>query len=311
MTSSSRRQKVLIVDDERLNRQILTDLLADQRDVVLAKNGPQALRKAQEHCPDLILLDVMMPDMDGFEVLRRLKSNNKTKDIAVIIVSALDSPGDEAKGLILGALDYITKPFHPVTVNARVRNILNLENRRKMLEQMANLDGLTGISNRRKFDETLDKAWRHGMRHQLTLAMALIDVDHFKPFNDQYGHALGDEALCRVAHAISGCLNRPFDLCARYGGEEFVLLLPDTDVDGACRVAEKVRAAVQALAIPHAGSSIAEVVTVSIGCATCIPMEDSEPLSLIKAADEMLYLAKNQGRNQIMWQQANQEGSNA
>jgi len=300
MTDTVDAPKVLVVDDEKFNRQVLTGLLSDQADVILAKDGIQALQKAKAHRPDLILLDVMMPELDGFGVLWRLKNMEETKDIAVIIVSALDATEDEARGLTLGAMDYIAKPFHPTIVKARVRNILNLVNQRKMLERLAAVDGLTEISNRRKFDEMLDRAWRHCQRQGGSLGLAMIDVDYFKPFNDHYGHSLGDEVLCRVARTLTSALHRPYDFCARYGGEEFVMLLPDTDEEGVVTAAENVRAAVEALAIPHAYSSVADVVTVSVGCSVIIPTLDSASPGLVNAADEMLYLAKQKGRNRVV-----------
>ncbi len=299
MIGPANRQRVLVVDDEHFNRKVLIDLLKGDRDVMVAKNGAQALEKAREHLPDLILLDVVMPGMDGYDVLRQLKEDDRTREIAVIIVSALDSTMDEAKGLSMGALDYVTKPFHPAIVRARVRNILNVVSRRKMLEHMAHLDGLTEINNRRKFDETLAAEWRNGLRRGTPLGLALIDVDCFKLYNDTYGHALGDEVLCKVAETLLSCLRRPDDFAARYGGEEFAILLPDTDADGAWDVAESVRAAIEALGIDHENSLAKNIVTASIGSAVVMPTADGDPLDLIKAADAMLYCAKETGRNRV------------
>lgn len=295
------KQRIMVVDDERLNRKLLSELLEEHYDIIVAKNGPQALQRV-EASPDidLILLDVMMPDMNGHEVLRRLKSNDATKEIPVIFITALNSTGDEEDGLALGAADYITKPFHPSIVKLRVGNHLRFVHQRKLLETLAGKDGLTEIDNRRRFDEVLEKEWRRSGRNGLPLSLAMIDVDYFKPFNDHYGHAHGDHALRSVASVLTWQLHRPADMAARYGGEEFILLFPDTDAEGAMVLAEKARSAMEALAIPHAQSAAAPHVTISIGGATMVGSEGS-PRTLVEAADCTLYQAKAQGRNRVLW----------
>ncbi len=299
-----RKQRILLVDDERLNRKILTELLDDHHDVIVAKSGAQALQRiAADTEIDLVLLDVMMPEMDGHEVLRRLKSNEATKEIPVIFITALSSTGDEEVGLNLGAADYITKPFHPAIVRLRVENHLRFVRQRKLLETLAGKDGLTEINNRRSFDEILLKEWRRSERNGLPLSLAMVDVDFFKPFNDHYGHALGDQVLKSVAKALSWGLHRPADTAARYGGEEFVLLFPDTDSEGGRNLAEKVRLAIENLAIPHEYSPTAVHVTVSIGGATMIG-SDRSPKNLLETADTMLYEAKANGRNRVLWRTA-------
>ena len=224
---------LLIVDDEKQNRLLLTELFGTTYKIIQAKNGVQALEKARQHRPDLILLDVLMPEMDGMGVLRELKRDDATRLIPVIFITALDSATDEENGLNLGAVDYISKPFHPPIVRVRVRNQLQLVHQRRLLEQLASLDGLTGIPNRRQFDATLLKEWHRCQRNQQPLSLIVADVDFFKKYNDALGHAAGDRVLQEVAATLRQAARRPGDLVARYGGEEFVLLLPETDATSA------------------------------------------------------------------------------
>ncbi len=299
--SFDERQKVLIVDDERVNRTILADLLKGEHQVLLAKNGAQTLeRVAQDRSIDLILLDVMMPDMDGYEVLRHLKADDKTKDIPVMFITALNSSGDEESGLRLGACDYIGKPFSPAIVQARVANLLRFVRQRKMLEVLAGRDGLTEIANRRLLDETLHREWSRTQRLGQPLSLAFIDIDCFKQYNDRYGHAGGDAVLRQVARHLTWSLGRPTDFVARYGGEEFLLILPDTDAAGGRDLSEKVRAGIEGMKIPHDSSGPAAYVTISIGGVTSRGSADAAA-SIVEAADAMLYEAKRQGRNRVLW----------
>lgn len=296
------RQKILVVDDERVNRKLLSELLEEHHDVIIAKNGEQALERVSADAGiDLILLDVVMPGMSGHEVLRRLKHDDATKDIPVIFITALNSSDDEEIGLDLGAADYIAKPFHPGIVRLRVENHLRFVRHRKMLESHACLDCLTEIDNRRRFEEVLEREWKRGGRETGPLSLAIIDVDYFKQYNDHYGHARGDQALKAVAHALSANPRRATDFVARYGGEEFVMLFPGTDAAGAREVAETVRRSIAALAIPHAHSAVAPHLTVSVGGATRCDGHSSMQ-ALVEAADEMLYRAKAEGRNRVRWQ---------
>ncbi|MCP5162143.1 MAG: diguanylate cyclase [Hahellaceae bacterium] len=295
------RQTVLVADDEQLNRKVLTDILKADYRVILAKNGAQAIEKAAVHQPDLILLDIIMPDHDGYDVLYKLKARSSTQSIPVIFISALDTEAHEEKGLLLGASDYISKPFRPTLVKARVDNHMQMVRQRKLLEELANLDGLTNIANRRCFENCLAKEWGRAKRNRTPLSLAMIDVDHFKQYNDNYGHGGGDMVLRTVAKALKHALKRPSDKVARYGGEEFVILLPDTDEKGAFELMKALRQAIQALEVAHAFSPTSPVLTISIGGATLTPGEHVEPIALVNRADEALYCAKEAGRNQVIW----------
>ncbi|ADH85345.1 diguanylate cyclase [Desulfurivibrio alkaliphilus] len=304
MNNDEPKTTILVVDDQPANIQALGALLKDEYRVRVATSGEKALAMLQDgnqELPDLILLDIKMPGIDGYEVCRRLKENPATSGIAIIFVTALDAASEEEHGLNLGAVDYITKPFNPAIVRARVHTHMNLKRKTDLLEKFALLDGLTGIPNRRHFDELFDKEMRRCLRNGLPLSVIMTDIDHFKGFNDNYGHGAGDKCLQKVAGALSGSLVRPGDSICRYGGEEFVALLPGTDAAGAREVAERLRVAVEALAITHEHSSAAPVVTVSLGAATLDPRRDSETdrQPLLSRADQALYAAKEAGRNRV------------
>jgi diguanylate cyclase (GGDEF)-like protein len=295
-------QKVLVADDDTINRQVLAELLKPEYTVVLAKNGAQTLERAARHAPDLILLDVMMPDMDGYEVLRRLRAESPSGHPAVIFISGLDRPEDEATGLNMGAADYISKPFNATVVMARVALHLQMVRQRRMLEHLAHVDGLTELANRRRFDEVYETEWQRARGSGRPLSLALLDIDSFKQYNDHYGHPAGDRALRAVARATAAAMRRPGDLTARYGGEELVLLMPDTDAAQARLVVDGIRQAIAALAIPHAASSVAPVLTVSVGGATHDGRHHAETAAdMFESADAHLYRAKKGGRNVVVW----------
>ncbi|WP_288380534.1 diguanylate cyclase domain-containing protein [uncultured Massilia sp.] len=294
-------QKVLVADDDAVNRDVLGQLLKPEYTVLLAKNGAQTLERAARHQPDLILLDVLMPDMDGYEVLRRLRADPATENIAVIFISGLDRPEDEATGLKMGAADYITKPFNQTVVMARVALHLQVVRQRRMLERLANVDGLTELANRRRFDEVYEMEYQRARRSGRPLSLAMLDIDAFKQYNDRYGHPAGDRALRSVARAAAKAMRRPGDLAARYGGEEIVLLLPETDAVDAGEVVAQLRASVAALGIAHEASHVAPVLTVSAGGATLDPGKPESPAALFEAADAALYRAKQAGRNRTSW----------
>ena len=292
---------LLIVDDDKHNRLLLTELFEGEYKIIQAKNGLQALERARAHAPDLILLDVLMPEMDGMAVIRALKRDDATRHIPVIFITALDSAADEELGLDLGAVDYIAKPFHPPIARVRVRNHLQIVHQRRLLEQIAALDGLTGIPNRRRFDEALAQEWSRCQRSGLPLSLIVADVDQFKQYNDTLGHAAGDRVLQGVAAALRQAARRPGDLAARYGGEEFVLLLPETDAPQAQQLADELLQRMAARKLPHPAASAAPCVTLSLGGITTIPASSVVAPDFFERADAALYQAKAQGRNRWCW----------
>ena len=289
---------ILVVDDSPENLQVISAVLKQDYRVKVAINGERALALATAaEPPDLILLDVMMPGMDGYEVCARLKQNPVTARIPVLFVSSRDDEEDEARGLSLGAIDYIVKPIRPSIVQARVRNHIELKRSRDLLEQLTTQDHLTGISNRRRFDDSLAQEWQRAAREQTPLSLVAIDIDHFKAYNDHYGHPQGDQCLIRVARALATCVTRPTDLVARCGGEEFAGLLPSTDSTGAARLAGQMRAAIEAEGLEHARSPTHPHVTISLGVATVVPQAEESAQLLVDLADAALYEAKGAGRN--------------
>lgn len=294
-----RRPRILIVDDQAINIRILALLFQPDHEVFMARSGAQALAFCRDERPDLILLDVMMPDIDGFEVCRQLMADPATWHIPVIFITGRDTAEDESRGLEIGAVDFIAKPINPSIVKARVRTHLTLKAQSDALRELAYRDGLTGVPNRRRFDQQLDIEWRACLRSERPLAVLMVDIDAFKPYNDHYGHLLGDGALRCVAGVLQSTLRRPRDFCARYGGEEFICLLPESDLDMALHTAEYLRAQVEAAAIAHAYSAIGPVMTVSIGAAVRVPDASAQPAELLHAADDALYRAKREGRNRV------------
>lgn len=294
-----KKQNILIVDDMTSNIEVLNGVLGSDYEIMFATSGKEALEMASSHIPDLILLDIVMPDMDGYEVCARLKADAVTRDIPIIFVTAKDQEEDESKGLNAGVIDYITKPIRPSIVRARIRNHLELKRYRDSLKALSMVDGLTSIPNRRQLDEALDNEWRRARRNQTPLSVLMMDIDYFKAYNDHYGHLAGDDCLRQLARGLSDVVRRPADLVARYGGEEFVFLLPDTGAGGAINAANRVQEKVKLLNIPHAYSSVANHVTLSIGVATMVPTDKQTVIDLIKQADECLYDAKQSGRNTV------------
>ena len=291
---------ILIVDDSPENIKVLALALKPEYRVRFSTNGSDVLKiAASDQPPDLILLDIIMPGLDGFEVCGLLKKEKKTRNIPVIFITSLGEEEDETKGLQVGAVDYITKPFSMPIVKARVKTHLELKHHRDILENLSSLDGLTGIPNRRRFDEYLDLEWRAGGREGKLLSLIMIDIDYFGPFNDHYGHLEGDGCLKLVAKTLAESVNRPKDFVARYGGEEFAAILPGVDLKGALYVAEMMRQQVEALAITHNYSKAKDCVTISLGASTINPLEKISPDILIGGSDKALYQAKNSGRNRV------------
>jgi len=295
-----RKLKILVVDDDELNIEILNIMLRHDYEIIRATDGPQALEICHHTLPDLILLDVVMPGMNGHQVCQELKADPRTENVPVIFVTSQTNSDDETVCFDLGAVDFISKPLNEKVVRARVRTQLKLKTQNDYLESLALIDGLTMIANRRSFDEKLEMEWRHCRRNTANLSLILIDIDFFKLFNDCYGHQSGDRCLQSVAMTIKSCLRRPHDLVARYGGEEFVCVLPECDLAGAKHIAQGMCQAVFDLAIPHAMSTVAPVVTFSAGVSCLVPNELTMSTNLIATADVNLYSAKLTGRNRVI-----------
>ncbi|MBF0435372.1 MAG: diguanylate cyclase [Magnetococcales bacterium] len=300
MNAADERARILIVDDVPGNIKALAVILREEFQVRMATNGKDALRLISQEKIDLVLLDVTMPEMDGFEVCATLKAQHETAGICVLFVTGLNEEADQTKGLALGASDYITKPLSPPILLARVRNHVAAKRQRDQLEQLSLNDTLTNIANRRYFDQFLQREWNRSVRGGSPLSLILMDIDYFKTYNDSLGHAAGDDCLRRVAHSLQDTMHRSTDLLARYGGEEFVAVLPHVEHVGATAMAEKFRQTVVSLHIPHPLSQIADHVTLSLGCASMLPIRSASPQLLLESADKMLYAAKEGGRNRVM-----------
>lgn len=296
----NRKPLLLIVDDEPANLHVIVESMVNDYEIKAATNGADAISIAQDaDKPDLILLDVMMPEMNGYEVCKILKEDEMTRDIPVIFVTAMELPEWEVRGLEMGAVDYVTKPINITVLKARVNTHIKLKQMQEQLVKLSNQDKLTGIANRRHFDEYFDVEWRRTMRNQTPLAIIMADIDYFKRFNDAYGHLAGDVCLVKVADVLNSVLQRPGDLAARYGGEEFVGVLSNTDAAGAHRIAEVFRIGVEKLSVPHSGSPTGYV-TASCGAAAMVPDAAVLPSDLIAMADKHLYAAKDSGRNVVV-----------
>lgn len=293
-----KKPTILVVDDMTTALLLLHDLLKDTYEVKIAKSGTKALEILESpNDIDLILLDIEMPDINGYDVCKRIKNNETIKNIPIIFITGRTSQEDEEYGLNLGAIDYITKPFNKAIVKLRIKNYLDLKIKNDMLEKLSMYDGLTNIRNRRFFDETFEKTFSEIKRDKKSLAVLMIDIDFFKPYNDNYGHGQGDETLRKVAKALEKTIKRASDFVARYGGEEFVILLKDINKDGVEAVANNLLNAVRELKITHEFSKIENYVTVSIGASFYNSSSDITKLELLLKADETLYSVKNSGRN--------------
>jgi diguanylate cyclase (GGDEF)-like protein len=308
---------ILLVDDDPGTIQLLSRILAGLADVQFATNGADALRLARNSPPDLVLLDAEMPGMTGLQVCEAFKADPALADVAVIFVTKHHEPAFEVTGFELGAVDFIAKPVTAELVLARVKAQLRVKHLADELRRIATLDVLTGLINRGRFNELLDREWRRTRRSGDPLSLLMIDVDHFKLFNDHYGHPAGDTCLQSVAQGLLAATVRPGDMVARYGGEEFVVLLPHTSRSGAEHVARRVLDAVAALDIAHGASPSGPRVSVSVGAA-CYDKDSaswrppsghsghsgisddvgvhSAPMDLVRAADKAMYCAKHAGR---------------
>lgn len=296
------RPRILLVDDDLTALHTASSFLSRWFEISLATDGYQALIHAQAPLPpDIILLNIQMPGINGFDVFRHLATHDTTRNIPVIFTTSHDTEAEEERSIKLGAVDYFVKPYKPTVVIARLHTHLKTKTQRDQLNRLSLRDELTGIANRRKFELFLTDEWNRALRFGGVLSTILMDIDHFKSYNDNYGHPAGDKCLATVATTLSASIVRQTDLVARYGGEEFVCILPGTDHHGSLRIAETLHSAVLRLAIPHAYSSAASVVTMSMGVSTITPgRNDARIKDLIEKSDECLYKAKLSGRNRVI-----------
>lgn len=311
MDQSTKAPLILVVDDNPQNLQLIAGMLTDRFDLCFASSGFEALEVVQTLVPDLILLDINMPEMDGFQVCRRLRSSEKTMQVPVVFLTAQEETDYIVEGFRCGGSDYVVKPFQPEVLRARVRVQLALywarlemkkmnEKLRRVnaeLRLLSSMDGLLLIANRREFDATLEKEWQRAIREGHPISLLIVDVDLFKNYNDYYGHAQGDECLKTIARVLASCVKRPADLLARYGGEELAIILPQTEVTGAMVVAQAIHQSLYQTAIEHEASSVSSQVTVSIGLGCMVPHVGMQSDTLVQAADLALYTAKDKGRN--------------
>lgn len=301
------KPRLLVVDDQPINIQVMHQIFATDHQVFMATSGAQALAFCRATPPDLVLLDIVMPGLDGFEVCTALKADPVTRDIPVIFVTAYTDAAQETRGLALGAVDFISKPVNPAVVRARVKTHLTLKFQSDLMHKLVFLDGLTGVFNRRYFDQQLRIEKARAVRAQSPLALIMIDVDYFKRFNDRYGHQVGDDCLRQIALILKESLRRPADLVARYGGEEFVCILPDTAFANGMAIARELEQNVRHAGIPHADSDAASVVTISLGLAGYAGLAMADTESLLALADAQLYCAKHAGRGRVCGDQLTSE----
>ena len=292
------KNSILIVDDEKSNILYLNHLLCADYTIYTARSGAEAFERVKKYCPDLILLDVIMPIMDGYEVIAALKKSDISRNIPVIFITGLSDSDDEMKGLDLGAEDYITKPFKDAIVKLRVRNQIKMVNQMRAIERLSMTDQLTDMANRRSFNQRIEMEWRRAVRTRSAISLMMVDVDKFKVYNDTYGHQQGDVALQTVADTLRRNILRSTDFAARWGGEEFAVLLPMTDECGALSIAESIRANVENASIPCFDGTFTKV-TVSIGLNMQMPEKGDSMDDFISKADKALYTAKETGRNRV------------
>ena len=293
------RSSILIVDDEVTNINMLVHMLWEDYTLYVAKDGPAAIEMAKIHNPNLILLDIIMPGMNGYQVLEELRNSDNTKNIPIIFITGLSSSEDEEKGLSMEVADYISKPFAPSIVKLRIQNQMKLINYLQIIERMSMTDALTGLHNRRSFNERLRQEWGRAIREGASLGLIMLDVDNFKDYNDTYGHQQGDIVLQSVARVFFDVLKRSTDFVARWGGEEFIVLLPGSDIEAATLIAESIRVAVENADVNMKDGSVTRV-TVSAGVNELAPSRDSIIDKFISDADKAMYIAKGQGRNRVV-----------
>ena len=293
-------EKILIVDDSIVQATQLMAILADEYDVTIAQTAEEGLRHVSSESYSLILLDVVMPGMDGFTLLKKLQEEIVTQSIPVILITSLSDVEHEQYGLVLGAVDYISKPFNPHIVRARVNTHIKLYDYRREVELRSMTDQLTGIANRRRYEGYSVEKWHEAVRLKIPFSVCMFDIDHFKRYNDTFGHPAGDKVIAAVARTVASRLHRTPDFFARYGGEEFVAISMGDPGEKIFHYLNKIRQAVEDLRIAH-DPSVAEWVTVSVGGVTIVPTMETPYSVYLKIADTMLYDAKKHGRNQVVW----------
>lgn len=297
---------ILVIDDSRAQAEYLKSILCDDYDVTICVTAEDGFRKAKAKDFSLIILDIILPDMDGFTLLKKFQENILTRYVPVILISGLADVQHEEKGLMLGAVDYITKPFSPITVKARANIHIKLHHYQAQFMRQAMVDQLTGVANRRRYEDDSIMKWREAVRLGLTFSVCMFDIDKFKIYNDTFGHPAGDNVIASVAKTVSSYLQRATDFFGRYGGEEFVAIMIGNDARSAFEFLKTIRQAVEDLHIPH-NPDAAEWVTVSIGGVTLLPKDGDSYDTYLKIADTMLYDAKRFGRNMVVWSDAGQE----
>lgn len=295
------KDKILLVDDSPLSRGILVRILKLEYDVTEAESGEEALEKLVHMEPSLILLDIVLSGMSGFECLVKIKAQKRLEKIPVICITSLSTTDDEEKGLMLGAVDYITKPFKHKIVMARIKTHITLYHYQKKIQELLMIDGLTGLKNRRGFDEYLTQQWEDAKFYKNSCSLILIDIDFFKRYNDTYGHLAGDDALKKVGMVINFVCETKNAYGARYGGEEFAVIIPHSKKEEAIAIARFIKLGVEGLNLPHKASTAKNILSISIGGATIAPTPDQPCEDLITSADEMLYKSKDNGRDCITW----------
>jgi diguanylate cyclase (GGDEF)-like protein len=326
---------ILVADDDKTIRLLLREFMEKEGyRVVEVANGKECLDTFKEVKPDLILLDAIMPEMDGFTCCKNLiqiARNNLVLALAnfdsgasfgntiisslwgrtpILMITGLNDPESVDRAFESGASDFVTKPIHWAVLRQRVRRLLQqaqlykqLEAANQALQQLANVDGLTGVANRRHFDQHLNSQWLTLAQDQSPLSLILCDIDFFKRYNDKYGHPAGDSCLQKVSGVLGGAAQKNQDLVARYGGEEFAVIMPRTPATGAVHIAATIQAGIRELEIVHTDSAVSQYVTLSLGVATVIPNFEISPQDLVIFADKALYEAKENGRNRIIFKE--------
>lgn len=294
------QERILIIDDSPVQADRLRSILQDDYAITLANTAEMGLKYAREGNYDLVLLDVVMPEMDGFVLLKKLQEEVITQHTPVILITSLNDVENEERGLTLGAVDYITKPYHPPIVRARVNTHIKLCRYRQQVEQKAMIDPMTGVANRRGYDTCHYRKWQDAVRLKTPISLCMMDIDKFKVYNDTFGHPAGDKVIRAVAKVANDYLRRSTDFFARYGGEEFVAIIQGSEAEMAFAQMKQLREAVERLHIPH-NPEVSQWITVSIGGITVRPKLSDSYDTYLKIADTMLYDAKRFGRNQVVW----------